>query len=141
MAKISRLWSKPVIRNDTKIIADQKPRHELWFELFFDLFFVALLLKLGETEFEVYVLILFFNVFQMFFKCLGDVLKYCGLSSSSIFDVFLLFSICLETRLQLDLYINRFYSEDLLHKILFLLQFFGVYTMILNIGETSNHGT
>ena len=110
------MWKRPVCRNDWSKISDlDKPRHENWQELFFDLFYVALFLKLG------------------------DIFKYCGLKSSVMAVSFFIFFVSWLSSLHVNNYVNRFYSEDLVHKLFFFLQHAGLFIMILNVNETNEH--
>ena len=89
------------------------PHHESWHELFFDLFYVALFIKLG------------------------DLMKSCSLSFNIVFSVFVIFLIAWVTQLHMGIYMNRFYAEDLFHKLLYLLQHAGLFIMFLNVNETA----
>jgi len=113
---VKYLWRQPVCRNNWRVLQTDldKPRHELWQELFFDLFYVALFLKLG------------------------NIIKYCGYDFDQISSVFATYLIAYLTFYQMSMYINRFFTEDLVHKLFFLGVNFGLFMMILNVNDVES---
>lgn len=99
---------------------EESKNEEAWVELFIDLVYVALLYKLG-------------NLVEI---CYGQ---------SYIFGrVFILFWCLFITRMAIDEYANRFYSDDLLHKLMYLVYTAGVFVQVMNInasGESGLHAT
>lgn len=100
---------------DGKFVKSQDKVEEAWVELFIDLVYVVLIYKLGEMA------MVCFDLARVVF---GRVLL-------------IFWSLCL-TRMSIDEYANRFYSHDLLHKLLYLFYTGGVFVQVMNINAKSN---
>lgn len=92
------------------------PRHEkneeAWVELFVDLVYVVLLSKMG------------------------GILHSCTMDAQTTWSLFFTFaSMCL-TRQAIDEYANRFYSHDLMHKVIYLIYTAGLFVQVLNVNTT-----
>jgi hypothetical protein len=85
---------------------------ESWVELFIDLVYVSLLLKLGSL------------------------LVSCYYLQFIIGRVLVLFGNLILTRFAIDEYANRFYSNNLTQKLLYLLLIMGVFVQVLNINTS-----
>ncbi len=111
--EIAALFNRPKPRQewiDSKFVQHSEKSEEAWVELFIDLVYVVLLIKLG------------------------DVLSHCS-SGFYFFKISVYFcSMCL-TRQAIDEYANRFYSHDLFHKIIYLVYTLGVFIQVLNINS------
>jgi hypothetical protein len=88
-------------------------RSENWMELFIDLFYVAIFLKLG------------------------DYIYTCGLNVLTIDYVASVFLSVYMAKFDFDQYMNKFSSDDILHKIFFLVYSIGLAIMILNVNSTA----
>ena len=93
--------------------SDQELRSESWMELFIDLFYVAFFFKLGE------------------------ILYVCGTDVDMIMFVATIFLGVNMAKFYFDQYMNKFASDDLIHKIFFTVYTLGLVTMILDVNETS----
>jgi hypothetical protein len=88
-------------------------RSENWMELFIDLFYVAIFLKLG------------------------DYIYTCGLNVLTIDYVASIFFGVYMAKFDFDQYMNKFSSDDILHKIFFLFYSLGLAIMTLNVNSTA----
>ncbi len=111
----SKLYSSP-----RPFVLDDSDAEEAWLELFFDLVFVAACLKLG------------------------GVIKHCSRGWAepgeyhSYGHGFAVFSVFWLSWLHFTAYLNRFYTEDLVHKALFLVFQLGLVGMVLNTNKTES---
>jgi len=124
--RFSALYQKPKPRQQwigsvfvkTEVLEGSSKAEEAWVELFIDLVYVVLIYKLG------------------------DLLTSCFNSSSTswvLIKVFIIFwSLCL-TRMAIDEYANRFYSNDLAHKIFYLIYTAGVAVQVMNVNSSSKY--
>jgi low temperature requirement protein LtrA len=91
----------------------QEHRSESWMELFIDLFYVAFFIKLG------------------------DILHTCGAGMDIMVYVCSIFlGVCM-AKFDFDQYMNKFATEDLLHKVFFTVYSMGLVVMILDVNESS----
>jgi hypothetical protein len=96
---------------DGKFVQRHEKNEEAWVELFNDLIYVVLLTKLGD----------------LFISCEHNVFNYFKLCT-------LFWTMCL-TRQAIDEYSNRFYSHDLVHKLIYVVYSAGVFIQVLNINR------
>lgn len=92
---------------------NQEHRSESWMELFIDLFYVAFFIKLG------------------------DILHTCGADVHIMTYVATIFLGVNMAKFDFDQYMNKFATEDLLHKVFFAIYSMGLVVMILDVNETS----
>lgn len=110
------LFKKPksFLTNEQRQKQAQEHKHENWMELFMDLFYVAFFLKLGV------------------------ILHTCGTGldiMTYIASVFIGVYMC---KFDFDQYMNKFTSEDLVHKIFFAVYSLGLAVMVLDVNESSH---
>lgn len=68
----------------------------------------------------------------------GHVLEACGSNSDSVSSAFTIFLIMFISRYSIDEYSNRFFSDDVFHRLVYFLYTFGVFIMTLNISSEDN---
>jgi hypothetical protein len=85
---------------------------ESWITLFIDLVYVAM------------------------FMSVGYMLEYCGSQSEVMKRSWLIFLIMFNSRLGIDEYSNRFFHDDVFHRLVYLIYTLGVFIMTLNINYT-----
>lgn len=89
---------------------------ESWITLFIDLVYVAM----------------FMNV--------GYLIEYCGDNPKVVEVSFMVFVTMFVSRLAIDEYSNRFFADDIFHRLVYYVYTFGVFVMTLNINYTiSDH--
>jgi low temperature requirement protein LtrA len=99
---------------DGKFVKRHEKSEESWVELFNDLVYVVLLQKLSIN------------------------LNSCTFNVSTVLRIAVIFgSLCL-TRQAMDEYANRFYSHDLVHKLIYLVYIGGVFVQVLNMNVVTN---
>jgi hypothetical protein len=91
----------------------QEHKHENWMELFMDLFYVAFFLKLG------------------------GILHTCGTGVDIMVYVASVFIGVYMCKFDFDQYMNKFTSEDLVHKVFFAIYSLGLAVMVLDVNESS----
>lgn len=100
-------------RDKTDIVHKVHEEHgDSWVALFIDLVYVA-----------------------MFMSC-GFILEYCGHKREVVAYAFVLFVIMFNSRLAIDTYSNRFFADDLFHRLVYCVYTLGVFIMTLNINYT-----
>ena len=93
----------------TGIIKRDQHEEESWIALFIDLVYVAM----------------FINV--------GHVLNACGSNYQTASASFAIFLVMFISRFSIDEYANRFFGDDIFHRIVYYVYTFGVFIMTLNI--------
>jgi hypothetical protein len=115
---ISRsLWRRPQEHDDPEeeehsrgvTSPQEQHRHEEWYELFYDLVFVAAAIQMG------------------------NLLKY-HLSYTNVFTTTLLFTVMRATWDHLTLYQNRYDTKDLLHHLFYMIESMTAFAMCLSLG-------
>ena len=71
-------------------------------------------------------------------KC-ALVMEYCSLSVHSFVFSATVFTVMFLTRQHLDEYCNRFYSDDIFHRLCYFFYVGAFFTMALNVNPTENH--
>lgn len=84
---------------------------ESWIALFIDLVYVAM----------------FINV--------GHVLDSCGSNTDTVRSAFIVFMIMFISRYSIDEYSNRFFADDIFHRLVYFVYTFGVFIMTMNISS------
>jgi hypothetical protein len=110
------LFKKPksFITNEQRQKQAQEHKHENWMELFMDLFYVAFFLKLGV------------------------ILHTCGTGFDIMIYVASVFVGVYMCKFDFDQYMNKFTSEDLVHRIFFAVYSLGLAVMVLDVNESSH---
>ena len=70
------------------------------------------------------------------FMSIGYILEYCGSQQEVIQMSFALFLILFDARLGIDEYSNRFFSDDVFHRVVYYIYTFGVFIMTYNVNYT-----
>ena len=96
-----------------KTFSSNEHRHENWMELFLDLLYVA------------------------FFVKLGVIIHTCGSTSNILVFVVTVFTGVYMSKFDFDQYMNKFTSEDLVHKLFFAVYLLGLSLMVLDVNESS----
>jgi low temperature requirement protein LtrA len=109
-SKIRKVFVPPVVLN--KYGEEDHHRSETWVELFIDLFYVAIFLKLGDYIFT------------------------CGINPASIHYIASVFLGVYMAKFDFDQYMNKFANDDMLHKLFFLVYSFGLVLIALNVNST-----
>ena len=75
-------------------------------------------------------------VYVAMFMSVGYILEYCG-SAAEVMDLaFCLFAVMFISRLAIDEYSNRFFRDDIFHRLVYFVYTYGVFIMTLNINYT-----
>jgi hypothetical protein len=113
---IRYLFKKPksFLTNEQRQKQAQEHKHENWMELFMDLFYVAFFLKLGV------------------------ILHTCGTGLDIMTYVASVFIGVYMCKFDFDQYMNKFTSEDLVHKLFFAVYSLGLAVMVLDVNESSH---
>jgi hypothetical protein len=70
------------------------------------------------------------------FMSIGYILEYCGSQAEVTRMSFALFLILFDARLGIDEYSNRFFSDDVFHRVVYYIYTFGVFVMTYNVNYT-----
>ena len=112
LKEVAAIYNVPKPRQEWikgKFVQRHEKNEEAWVELFVDLIYVVLLSKLG------------------------DIIHVCNMTEALQWKVAVIFSIMCLTRQAIDEYANRFYSHDLMHKLIYLVYASGLFIQVLNI--------
>jgi low temperature requirement protein LtrA len=87
---------------------------EIWITIFIDLVYVAMFINLGH------------------------ILEKCGHASDVTEMVLATFLLLFNSRLAIDEYANRFFADDIFHRLIYFLYTFGVFVMTLNVNISAS---
>jgi low temperature requirement protein LtrA len=89
--------------------------------------------KAHEDSGEVWITVFIDLVYVAMFINLGHVLEGCGTGSDVTIMAFSIFLIMFNSRLAIDEYSNRFFADDIFHRVVYFVYTFGVLVMTMNI--------
>jgi hypothetical protein len=89
-----------------------------------------------EEESESWITLFIDLVYVAMFMNVGFIMEYCGENYEVVAYAFVIFLIMFNSRDVIDTYANRFFANDLFHRLVYFVYSYGVFIMTLNINYT-----
>ena len=91
--------------------------------------------KLHHSEEESWIALFIDLVYVAMFINVGHLLQNCGSNQETTSSAFIIFLIMFMSRYSIDEYSNRFFADDIFHRLVYFVYTFGVFVMTMNISS------
>lgn len=91
--------------------------------------------KLHHSEEESWIALFIDLVYVAMFINVGHILEDCGSNKETVISSFVIFLVMFISRYSIDEYSNRFFADDVFHRLVYFVYTFGVFVMTMNISS------